>query len=637
MLRMISTLAKSSSSGPKNAQTDSNHSTRKGNGRSYILVTGRSRTHNHKFVSDVHQNSQNHADISREGIELVATGGFDYPDKSDVDAFTGIAEEVLRRKGVNQHIVGVVVIHLTEDKILSGSFQRNIRGLTDLFLGKSHLDRLTILVARADSSGPDQKSIVQDMHSPQALVFSELLFGRATIAVWKRDTMKHLRPYFSKGPISPPVYHFNFAQESVRTQVEVALGYYLKESVDMWASAYQKRLAETLKKAEANVEGYKKSAEQASQNLDQSQADLLQLQAKQRNTEEEAAQYRAECERVTQLYMEQLQANEQQVKQYSRDPKARVSQLAQRLHQVEAEYASLRSQIQLHNNYEQGEISRDLKNLNSMIERLGQSLSEYLVDNYAQDAFRKDGDDITTLDAHDLAKLMSIFGHHEGSPSLVASAKSSGLNIENFIDFSIRAQICHSLVQLIFDPFHPFIDPVESSKYATTYEQVRRQESQYTSGKWRSVTFNNIYHPPTSHKPVADHINGLAEGMMMDILGPLIKHLFGWSIQQIRIEEQHFVELLEVINAAWEWSSKVKREVVMLGDFQPTTIDVHRGPVPFDPQTMEDFEPDARGPQPKFALCILGLGLSSWQARGGGEPPEGALVHKMTVLTDAYY
>ncbi|CAE6433920.1 unnamed protein product [Rhizoctonia solani] len=579
-----------------------------------LSVTGRSRAQNHKFVNDVHQNSQNRNALSGGGLELVATGGFDYPDKSDVGALSEIAEDVLRRKSANQLITGVIIIHLTEDNINSGALQRNLRGLVNLFLGKNHLARLTILVVRADSNGPDQKYIVQDMHSLQARAFNEFISGGATVAALKRDAIKYLRPYFSQDIISPPIYHLDLVQQPVGTHVEDALGYYLKESVDTW------------------TERYKKDAEQINQLLNQHRVDQLQLQAKQRSMEEEIAHCRAECARITQLHTNQLQADELRIDVHG--PEARVFRLSQDLQQDEAEHAPARSQIQLHDSYEQGEAFRDLESLNNMIECLGRSVCEYLVDTCVEEAFRKDTDDVTTLDAHDLPTLKSIFGHYEGRPSLIASADGSGIHIGDFICFSTRAQICHSLVETIFQPFHPFIDPVESSAYTTTYEQIRRQEPQHTAGKWRSVTFNNIHHP-TLHEPVADQINTLTEDILMNIFEPLIKYLFGWPIEQFRAQEQHYVELMELITTAWEWSSKVKREIIMLGDFQPNAVDVHKGPVPFDSRTMENLELNART-RPRFALCVLGLGLSFWQARGG-EPPVEVLVHKMGVLTDTYY
>ncbi|KAG8686396.1 hypothetical protein FRC11_009013, partial [Ceratobasidium sp. 423] len=577
--------------------------------------------------------------LTNEGLELIAMDGFDYPTKSDVDVFTEIAEDLLRRKGANPRISGIIIIYPTEDRIYSGALQRNLRGLIGLFLGRSNLDRLTILVARMDPNEKDPKSLVHDMrtHSQRAPIFNELISEGATIAVLKNDAFKHLRRYFSKGPISPPVYQSDVSQESTRTRVEGALGYYLKESIDMWTSTQRMELNESLKQSEERIAHYKTELERTSQFLDQYRTNQLKLQANQQKLQEDIDHYRTECERLTQLHTNQLQANQLQVNRDAHDSEVKVSQLTQRLQRVEAEYASLRSQVQLHNNYEQGEISQDLKNLNCMIERLGQSMSEHLVDRYVAAAFRKDPDDVTTLDAHDLSTLKDTFGHREGSDSLVASANGCGLNIENFIDFSIRARVCHSLTKLIFRPFHPFIDPAESSKHTKTYEQVRREESQYTAGKWRSITFKNIYYPSKLHTPIVERIEALTNEILLTILVPLAKFLFGWPTERLGIQEQHRVGLQEIITTAWEWSSKIKREVILLGDFQPTALDTKKGSAQFDPLIMEDFESGVRKPRPRIALCTLGLGLRSSQARGGGESPKEMLVHKMAVLTDTYY
>ncbi|CAE6455187.1 unnamed protein product [Rhizoctonia solani] len=494
---------------------------------SFILVVGHCGSFNQEFVASVRLTRHYQSNSSSRGLEFVATDGVDSLAKSDVDVFTEVAEDVLRRKDANQRISGLIIIYPAADQIDSRAIQQNLKGLTNLFLGGDNLNRLTILVVstKQNKASKNIKLLVQQMQ------------------LSSEDKILH----------------------------------------------------------------YKTELESASRLLNQHNADQLQIQAARQKPEEELDYYRTENRRLT----DQLQANQSQANQHIQNLEARISRLDQQLEQTRSEYASLRLQVQLHNNYEQGEISQDLKSINNMIERLGQSMSEYLVDRHVETAFRKHPDDATTLDARDLPVLKSAFGHQEGRPSLVTSASGDGLGVENFIDFSIRAQICHLLVKTIFRPFHPFIDPAESAKYTATYEQVRRKEPQFTAGKWRSITFKNIYLPPKLHKPTSEQIEALAVDMLSHILRPLARCLFGWATKKLAVQEVHYSDLKDLIARAWEWSSKVKEEVIMLGDFQPTALDIQNGSAVFDSRKMEDFEPNARGTRPRFALCALGLGLIS--------------------------
>lgn len=129
-----------------------------------------------------------------------------------------------------------------------------------------------------------------------------------------------------------------------------------------------------------------------------------------------------------------------------------------------------------------------------------------------------------------------------------------------------------------------------------------------------------------------NHINTLTHEFVRDGLGPLIALFFGRK--DPILERQHFNSLHKLVTRAWDWNSRLKGEVIMLGDFEQIA---YIPPTNFDATLMEEFEPNPRKPQPKSVLGTLALGLVSRQAVGGGRPPEETIVCKALVATDNMY
>jgi hypothetical protein len=155
-------------------------------------------------------------------------------------------------------------------------------------------------------------------------------------------------------------------------------------------------------------------------------------------------------------------------------------------------------------------------------------------------------------------------------------------------------------------------------------------EPQPVAGKWRSNTFKSIYQP--EKEATVDHIDALAHEFVRNYLSPLITHFF--EGKDITLDRKYFNRLHQLMKRAWDWNSKLKGEVIMLGDFDTS------GYAPrskFDPTLMEEFESNARKPQAKSVLGTLGLGLISLRAVGGGQPPEETVVCKAVVATNNLY
>lgn len=146
----------------------------------------------------------------------------------------------------------------------------------------------------------------------------------------------------------------------------------------------------------------------------------------------------------------EMVASNSEVKELEATYKEQIDSLQAKLQRTEAEYASLRSHLQVEDNIEQMQITRSLDDINRLIEELGQSLSEYLVDNCSEANASLQG-------ACSLQELLNMFGHTDGKSSLVRSSKGDYPDLEDFFYFAIRATLCSQLFDRVFKPFHPKI------------------------------------------------------------------------------------------------------------------------------------------------------------------------------------
>ncbi|CAE6521700.1 unnamed protein product [Rhizoctonia solani] len=393
-----------------------------------------------------------------------------------------------------------------------------------------------------------------------------------------------VKAYKSTRPIVLPIQHYN---PNLASELEV----FLHEKVIQTHSSNQ----------DTRLRNYQHKLEELQSTLD--------IKSK------EAVQYREAYEQTKNLH-----ASQQSVE----------ASLRQQLQQVQREYASLRSELQLQENFEQSEIVQELEDLNRLIDDISRSISAYLTDTHVRSTFQKEPAEVTALDARNLIDLLKLLDYQEGECSLVSSEKGEGLDIESFLDFTIRDMLCTLLVSAIFRPFHPGIDSEQSDALLRAYEDIQKRESQTRSGKWRSSTFKSIYKGDNPDQ-VANWINRLLTLFIRQRLNPLITGVFGTIHGSM--DRQHFNRMHELVKKAWDWNAKLKGEVVVLGDFRQT---MHAPHSKFDPNTMKDFEARPNR-QPAYVLGTVGLGLVSLRAVAGGQPPEETLVCKAAVITDTLY
>jgi cell division septum initiation protein DivIVA len=177
----------------------------------------------------------------------------------------------------------------------------------------------------------------------------------------------------------------------------------------------------------------------------------------------------------TQDKSDRYQAGYRQLEVQIGGEQKRSQELSRYLQETQAEYSSLRSQLQLQDNIEQSEVMFGLKDINQAIEDIGRTLSAHFVDQYANAAFNKDALEVTTLDARDLTALQVAFGHMEGEPSFIKSSSGAGMMVEDFFDYGIRYLLCSFLWQRIFSPFHPRLDDTLDQLLMNIYKDIQRR------------------------------------------------------------------------------------------------------------------------------------------------------------------
>ncbi|CAE6473470.1 hypothetical protein ACGC1H_005426 [Rhizoctonia solani] len=550
--------------------------------------------------------SVRHTVLDGHPFKLVNAPGFDNPHKSNLEAFMDIAQ-YLQSGEIKSGVKGIVYVHDASDTVHSRSLAENLNVLFSVLLGQSALRLLTILVVLPYSEDTEYPaSILAKVQAPDS-VFSAAQQAGAhiiTSALSKADVFDILKECVTNDFVRLQIQRDRPA--NLQQVVEQALGYCDADSVK----------AALAHKEDSTTQRFLPDLVAARKRLDATQKALEQ-------TRQVLAESQQKAERYYAIY--------QQLERQLGTEQKRVQDVSRKLQETQAEYSSLRSQLQIQENVEQSEIVLGLKDLNRAIEDIGRAFSAHFADNYASAAFEKDVTEVTTLDARDQTALQLPFSHVEGDASFFKSSSGEGMMVEDFFDYGIRHLLCGFLWQRIFHPFHPGTSDSFDQLLAGIYQDIQRREPQTVAAKWRANTFNSINsgegRDHAKDAVIANHAREFCEGIKV-----LAKAFFGHE-QDIQLESIHFAQVDKLLHMAWEWNTKLKGEVIVLGDF----VQVYYNPrLPLDPNSMDEFEP-RKGVKAETILGTLGLGLISGQAVGGGQPPVTTVVCKAIVATESLY
>ncbi|CAE6421667.1 unnamed protein product [Rhizoctonia solani] len=528
-------------------------------------------------------------------FRLVDTPGFDNMDISDVKALTKITQYLLHRDRIERGITGIIFLHPAGDILQSKTLQQNLDVLMTLFLGEE-VHRLTILVTPGNIQRLDLQAAVDRFYQYDSRVFEKLRKGAVVRPITHHQSRigNVLHSYCMMHPIAPPIRHMNFDNMQLSHFIEKNFGSHEEQSLNWMVSDYERQIAEL-------------------RSLGNSQ-----------DPTPESVQIQKERDRIEGLYIDLQKSN---------------MVLQRQLQQVQKEHASLQSQVQTQCTYDWNAISENLDDINTLLKRIGQSISDDLSDRYILATFGKQPAEVTTLDAHDKPQLVSWLGYDEHvvkNESLIWSSEQSiGLDAETFFDFSIRAQLCARLLSNIFTPFHPLLESFENDSLTGIYRSIKQQESQYMVGRWRSTTFACITKSKGSSTE-DKYIAKLAQDFVLECLNPLVVHFFGFTPGSINWDEQLRAQVHQLFATAYKWNARLKEDVILLGEFEPTAPSFGSN---FDGTQMENFNPSpgAFSREARTVLAPLSLGITVREAMGGGNPPKSTIVHKAMVATDVFY
>ncbi|KEP54010.1 putative AIG1 domain protein [Rhizoctonia solani 123E] len=548
-------------------------------------------------------------------FKLVNAPGFDNPHKSNLEGFMDIAQ-YLQSGEVKPGVKGIVYVHDVDDTLHSKALAENLNVLFSVLLGQSALHLLTILVVQPDSEDTEDTedaedaeyfaSIIADMQAPDSVFYTAHQAGARIITSTpsKAEVFGILKECVSN----------NFAQlqiqrdrsSNLQQAIEQALGY-------------------------SDINSVKAALAQKEESTTQRFLPDLVAARKKQDTTQKALELTRQTLTETQRKAERYYAIYQQIEGQLGTEQKRVQEISRKLQETQAEYSSLRSQLQIQENVEQSEIVLGLKDLNRAIEDIGRAFSAHFADHYASAAFEKDVLDVTTLDARDQTALQLPFGHVEGEASFFKSSTGEGMMVEDFFDYGIRHLLCGFLWQRIFHPFHPGTSDSLDQLLASIYQDIQRREPQTVSAKWRANTFKSINEGEDRDNAkdavIANHAREFCEGIKV-----LAGAFFG-PAQDIQLEPTHLGQVDKLLHMAWDWNTKLKGEVIVLGDFAQTYYNPR---LPLDLNLMDEFEP-RKGVKAETILGTLGLGLISGQAVGGGQPPVMTVVCKAVVATESLY
>ncbi|QRW20328.1 50S ribosome-binding GTPase [Rhizoctonia solani] len=525
------------------------------------------------------------ASFSGVNYQLIDTPGFDNMKLDDIEICARLVKHLRESSSTGNGVNGIIYIHQSGDPLRSESFYKYLTVISHVFLGGGDLDRLTVLVRNVDPHGPGNTQIDEEKQNGMSTIGRFHAMGARIVASSAETNgfINAIQSYASTYPILLPV---QMNRSNIIADLESILQ---RTPIQAYTSQEQRTKSDYERKRQ--------------------EFELI-LEAKQRNL--------AQCQDALR------QADKLRVELHETEVNLRHQS-----QQMQYEYSSLRSELQLQENFEQSEIVQELEDINRHIDDISRSISAYLTDTHVRSMFGRNPAEVTSRDAQNLSELFRLLQAEEGKCSLVSSSDGKGLEIESFLDFSIRHMLCTLLVIGVFQPFHPGINSEQSAALLRAYEDIQKRESQTSAGKWRSSTFKSIY--TDDEEQTGTSIRQLLHLFIRTQLNPLLTSVFG--SKEATMDRQHFNQMFELVKRAWNWNSKLKGEVIVLGDFCQIA---HAPNSEFDPNIMKEFEPQP-GVRPTSVLGTIGIGLVSLRAVGGGRSPEETIICKTTVATDTLY
>ncbi|EUC57428.1 AIG1 domain protein [Rhizoctonia solani AG-3 Rhs1AP] len=209
-------------------------------------------------------------------LEVIDTPGFDNISMSDVEAFTEIADYLLNPERVQMGVSGIIYVHRAGNAVHSRSLLRNFRVLTNIFLGKPGIARLTFLVTQSDTPQVDWRRSL----TARGSAFNAAFSAGAKVAHDPNEAglIQLLEFHASQAPIILPVQtDVSYQSHPIFvTRVERELGYYEYNSARSLLDDQERQLRESYDRRLAN---HRESEAQLHQQLQLSQLEYSSLRS----------------------------------------------------------------------------------------------------------------------------------------------------------------------------------------------------------------------------------------------------------------------------------------------------------------------------------------------------------------------
>jgi len=349
--------------------------------------------------------------------------------------------------------------------------------------------------------------------------------------------------------------------------------------------------------------------------------------------------------RQTEARLAEAEERIQRADAEKREMEGKVAVLARRLKETQEQHASLRNATQKSETKEPGEMIdsfRDLKRaIQLLCRRFGATISDF--DAGASKsvplapptpvAQTSPSDSLTSKNAAHFASLKKLLTTI-GGPSLCNSSRGEGRPLEDFLDFTLRLSISSTLVQDLFDRFHPELSHRGTSFLLTHYESIRRREPQIVAGRWRAASFAAIEQDGDASVKDAMWAKEFVSHVTESTIAPLVRAVHdAWDVSML--PKSFWDALFEIGRTAYLWNRDVKCECVSLDFRVVMSSDGER----YDDTSMALYDRhnarfDGKG---RKILAAVGMGLKTSAVSGDDEPAQEVWHEKVDVLTEGYF
>jgi hypothetical protein len=331
-------------------------------------------------------------------------------------------------------------------------------------------------------------------------------------------------------------------------------------------------------------------------------------------------EYQARIASLESARLEDQRRFEEERKRHSEE----MERLVVELQESREMYASLRGMIQVNDSREPGVVVRQLAALNIDLKNVADRITDKITDLVDPNGKKTSLIFDRKLDPYD-------------APELVVKARNGqGRRLDLFLMVVLRSMICR-LIYHKLSKFHPETNQEDEKWLSDCYKRMRRDLPQVDAARWRIATYQYFDRIQAKGRPPAavfaeqgQKFAGIvSKDLSAKLFGPL-----GIKPDFKLLEGDLLNKVLKLGADAIAWCYNTRSTYIHL-DFHLTGF---KPPKPFDPKSMQIYDKyDLRGDGQSEVIAVVGFGLRSSCATGGGKHPEEVWQERVPVVTEEYF